>query len=634
MKNIIVICILCFYALCGNAKDRNTKATEEKGLPELIPLEYFAKLPKFSTPVISPYGNKMAATLTFEGKETVVMMDYKAGKKFEISNFVPLHSGDRFFNWYRWVNDERLVLSVRLITEWQNEKYTAARIASVGSDGEGFFFFKTKANSRGLYKQFSEVISWLKHDPKHILASLDREKLDNSGFFPTVHKVNVDTGKRELIQDPARLIRDWVADDLGGIRIGVSYERLSSKDARRKIHYRETSNSPWEVIHNERILEHSSMYPRRFDREDPNLLLVTSDGLVNKENDEDDIDYFIYDLKGRKINGPYVDDQEEKIRKMVKEALPNAKIKIVSEDNDRERFIIEVYADTIPAQYFFYDKKQNVFLLVGREHPELMNKPLAEMRRVTYKARDGMEIPGFLTLPLGVKESNLPVIIYPHGGPWARDYWGFDRYVQFLANRGYAVFQPQFRGSTGFGIQHEEAGYKQWGLAMQDDLTDGAEWLIKKGIADPNRICIMGGSYGGYAAAMGLIKTPELYRCGVSINGVMDFPELIRNINLYYFGSFAASINSKYGSGKVSPLHQADKIKAPLLLIHGEKDAIVAFKESEKMAKKMRKLKKEVEFIPLPGGEHWRTTEPNELIKFKAMERFFAKHLGGRTTAK
>ena len=637
MKNIIVICILCFYALCGNAKDGNTRATEEKGLPELIPLEYFAKLPKFSTPVISPYGNKMAATLTFEGKETVVMMDYKAGKKFEISNFVPLHSGDRFFNWYRWANDERLVLSIRSVKKWRHFVLTPWRVASVGSDGDGFFFIKTESNKWGWYKQNSEVVSWLDEDPKHIIASLDTKVIDATrSSFPIVHKVNLYTGKRELIQDTTNHhIRHWIGDAQGNIRVGVAYPRIDRSNTKVKIYYREAEKKFWDVMQNSGYFENASLYPSFILDEDPNILLVTSDDLVNDENDEDDVDYFQYDLKQRKVLGPYVDNEAKKIKAMVKKAIPEAKVYLVSEDKEKNRFIIKVYADTIPAQYFFYNKKENQFLLVGREYPDLMNKPLAKMRRLTYKARDGLTIPAFLTLPKDAKEKNVPVIVYPHGGPWARDYWGFDRYVQFLANRGYAVFQPQFRGSTGYGAAHEEAGYKQWGLGIQDDITDGVKWLIEEGIADPERICIMGGSFGGYAAAFGLVKTPELYRCGLSVNGVMDFPEKIRKIDFYlYSGINKAITNSKYDAKELSPYHQAKKIKAPLMLLHGDKDAVVPFRHSEKMAKKMRKLKKDVEFIPLQGGEHWRTTEPNELIKFKAMERFFAKHLGGRTTAK
>ena len=170
----------------------------------------------------------------------------------------------------------------------------------------------------------------------------------------------------------------------------------------------------------------------------------------------------------------------------------------------------------MPAKYFLFDKKSKALTLLAESKPFLEGYTFSNMKEISYKARDGLKIPAYLTLPITKTNTKPPLIVYPHGGPYARDYWRFENYVQFFANRGYAVLQPQFRGSRGFGTEHEEAGYKQWGLAMQDDITDGVHHLIEQGLVDKERICILGGSYGGYASAMGLIKTPDLYKCGVT----------------------------------------------------------------------------------------------------------------------
>lgn len=226
-------------------------------------------------------------------------------------------------------------------------------------------------------------------------------------------------------------------------------------------------------------------------------------------------------------------------------------------------------------------------------------------------------------------EKNLPFVIYVHGGPWARDFWGFDNYVQYFANKGYGVLQPQFRGSTGFGSKHEEAGYGEWGRLIQDDITDGVKWLIAQGIADPKRICIVGASFGGYAAAQGLVKTPDLYRCGISINGVLDLEKLYSDMGRFYFKNLKRKLfNDDDNLRPNSPFHNIPAIKSPLLLVASDKDTVVSVEHSRRMNDKMKKQGKVVQYVELKDGEHWRTSEALEGQVFKAMDAFLSKHLG------
>ncbi len=245
-----------------------------------------------------------------------------------------------------------------------------------------------------------------------------------------------------------------------------------------------------------------------------------------------------------------------------------------------------------------------------------------------YKARDGLEIEGVLTTPKRKEAKNLPFVVMPHGGPWGHDSLTYDYWAQFLASRGYVVLQPNFRGSTGYGTEFIEKGKGQMGFAMQDDISDGVKWAVEKGIADPKRVCIVGASYGGYAAMWGIAKDPDLYRCAISISGVAA---LRREVN-----DFGNSLHGKLYKTQwqemtpdfnaVSPINAIAKIKAPLMLIHGKRDVTVDHVQSEKMHSAMNKARKQVEFVSLPLADHYFARQADRVILLSAMERFLAKH--------
>jgi dipeptidyl aminopeptidase/acylaminoacyl peptidase len=317
--------------------------------------------------------------------------------------------------------------------------------------------------------------------------------------------------------------------------------------------------------------------------------------------------------------------------------VADAEISVVSSDDKDRVWIVRFDDDNKPPRFYTYDRKSQKASFLFSAQPELEDAPLAEMQPVSYKARDGLVIHGYLTLPLQVPAKKLPVVINPHGGPWARDVWGFDSISQWLANRGYAVLQPNFRGSTGYGKKFLNAADREWGRKMQQDVTDGTRWLIEQGIADPDRICIMGGSYGGYATLMGLVTEPELYACGVDIVGVANLITWLKTIPPYWM-PFRDVLAQRVGDPDKdaeflksrSPVFLVDKIRAPLLIGQGANDPRVPKAESIQIRDAMKKAGKKVEYVEYADEGHGFVRPENRLDFFARAEKFLAEHIGGR----
>lgn len=304
---------------------------------------------------------------------------------------------------------------------------------------------------------------------------------------------------------------------------------------------------------------------------------------------------------------------------------------------DGSRALVAVATHATPAVYYLIDYKKRTADIVGEEYPSLVNAALGEVRELTYKARDGYEIPAFVTLPADGEGKQSPLVVLPHGGPESRDTRTFDWMAQFLASRGYAVLQPQFRGSTGYGEAHRKAGYRQWGRLMQDDVSDGVKALIEQGVADPKRVCIVGASYGGYAALAGAAFTPELYACSVSINGISNLPAMLAHAELYagdesdMLSYWKDHIGPKTSADVISasPSRGAASVRAPVLLLHGVNDSVVPVAQSREMAKALKSLDKPHTFIELPGEDHWLSRSESRTRVLTEMETFLAKHLQG-----
>jgi dipeptidyl aminopeptidase/acylaminoacyl peptidase len=310
---------------------------------------------------------------------------------------------------------------------------------------------------------------------------------------------------------------------------------------------------------------------------------------------------------------------------------------VVSRDHADKTWIVAYSDDNGPVATYAFDRKakKGTFLFVNQ--PALEKAQLAQREPVVITARDGVKLVSYLTCPVGVPRKNLPLVLYVHGGPWARDQWGYDPTAQWLANRGYACLQVNFRASTGFGKKFLHLGDKQWGGTMQDDLTDAVKWAVAQGIADPKKVAIMGGSYGGYATLAGLTFTPDLYACGVDIVGPSNLKTLLASIPPYW-ATIRKTFDVRMGdmdrdsvlNYKCSPLFHVDNIKAPLLIGQGQNDPRVNVRESDQIAAAMRAKNLPVEYIVYADEGHGFARPENRMDFYGRAENFLSKQLGGR----
>jgi dipeptidyl aminopeptidase/acylaminoacyl peptidase len=364
------------------------------------------------------------------------------------------------------------------------------------------------------------------------------------------------------------------------------------------------------------------------------------------EHPEVDITYLSYSRKRKvpttityttwKRQHHFLDKKVEDLYARLRQELGDYEIAVTSTNKAEDKFIVRTYSDRSLGAYYFYELATDTLQHIADVSAWLKEEELAEMKPIQYNTRDGLTIHGYLTLPKGIEAKNLPVVVNPHGGPWARDSWGFNPELQFLANRGYAVLQMNFRGSTGYGRKFLEASYKQWGLTMQDDITDGVQWLIDQGIADPARIAIYGGSYGGYATLSGITKTPDLYACAIDYVGVSNLFTFMQTIPPYWelyremLYEMVGDPNNEADSIQMratSPVFHVDKIKVPLLIAQGAKDPRVNQDESDQMVAALKERGIDVEYLLKENEGHGFRNEENRFEFYRAMERFLEQHL-------
>jgi dipeptidyl aminopeptidase/acylaminoacyl peptidase len=308
---------------------------------------------------------------------------------------------------------------------------------------------------------------------------------------------------------------------------------------------------------------------------------------------------------------------------------------ITSWSQDRQRFVVSAETSRDAGAYYLFEPASNAMRIIRREYPELTTEAaIGDRQSITYRSRDGTQIPAYLTLPAGGGR-NLPMILLPHGGPHARDFFAFDWWAAFLASRGYAVLQPNFRGSTGYGYDWFNAGRNNWGDGiMQTDIEDGVDALVRAGIADSTRICIVGASYGGYAALAGATLSPQRYRCAISIAGVSDLPRMVevtaRDSGSRFSGIsdwWAGSMGDAERQRRVSPVNHAGEVRAQVLLMHGDNDSVVPMEQSQRMVTAMRGAGKETQLIVLRGEDHWLSNATTRIQMLREMETFLAREL-------
>jgi dipeptidyl aminopeptidase/acylaminoacyl peptidase len=442
-----------------------------------------------------------------------------------------------------------------------------------------------------------------------------------------------------------------MADRQGNLRLGSA---LNYKTGEASIRYRVGNDESWLKMFEYNAFEEPGISPLGFAK-DSNILyysayrndkkalfkinLVSQEtSLVFADNEYDVDGSLIYSKKSNDVIGirhanskngrVYWDESVKKFQNSLNKALPDGNVYLTDFSKDENIYLLYTENDFTPGVYYLGNRKDKSITLLFEQYPVLYPELLSEHKLTSYTARDGTEIEGYLTLPLNAK-GPVPTILHPHGGPGAREYAGFDYWTSFFSNRGYAVFRPNFRGSTGYGYKFAQSQIKGWGLTMQDDLTDAAKWLETEGIAESGNICIVGASYGGYAAAMAAVKTPDTFKCAISFAGVTNLARLVRDSYAFTNTKFVQKqIGTSSSDLKArSPYYHAKKIKIPMLLIHGEKDLVVDVKQSRMMVEELEDYDKSVEYIELENGDHYLSLQRNRHIAFRAMDAFLKKHL-------
>ena len=496
----------------------------------------------------------------------------------------------------------------------------------------------------------ASILDSLPDDDDNILVA--HNKRDKQVF--DVYRVNIKTGVETLVAKNPGNFTDWVTDHAGKIRGATSTDGVNTS-----LFYRDTEGEEFKSIVTTNFREgvtpvgwtadNKTMYVSSNRGRDKSALFefdpkTAKEGKLVFEHPEVDVSTLGWSRVRKTITHTTVDvdksepvffDKEsERVYKALKARLPGYEINTQSATKDEQKMIIAAYNDRTSGARYFYDVKTDKLTKLAEINPSIAEADMAEMKPIKYTARDGLEIRGYLTLPKGVAAKNLPVVIHPHGGPWARDEWGYNPEVQFLANRGFAVLQMNFRGSTGFGRKFLEASFKQWGLAMQDDITDGAQWLIKEGIVDPKRVAIYGASYGGYATLAGITKTPDFYAAAVDYVGVSNMFTFMKSIPPYW-KPFLEMMGEMVGDAEkdnaqltaTSPALNADRIKTPLFIAQGAKDPRVVKAESDQMVEALKKRGVEVDYMVKDNEGHGFRNQENQFEFYGAMEKFLAKHL-------
>ena len=640
-------------------------AFEAIGAPP--PVEAFGKIPQVDNVALSPDGKLVAWEDNRGDRQTVVVWSLEAGKLKTRFGTDP----DTKVRSLRWADDTTLLIDVsktltyRLLRLRTNEwsRILAADVTtgktSILLMNDGNRRLVTGANllaARTGKPGTVTMASWdfLKTKEGKAIGTRLVGGRDDSGWVYSAFSVDTRSGRGSAIAHGSQFTNDWVVD-ASGAAIARSDWRpeeheysIFAKDglAWRKIHAQKDTGELWLVGLSSD--EHAVLAVGANGHKTNKLWSIPLDGSgaqVLVEDPERDVVGVIrdpltgaalaVDFGGVSVETHWLDKKAQARQKSLSRAFPGLDVWIVGRSENDQRVVAQVEGPSHPTIYYLVDFGTGKADIIGEAYPGLVDAKLGEVRAINYSARDGTSIPAYLTLPPGAGEKNLPLVVLPHGGPESRDYFEFDWWAQFLASRGYAVLQPQFRGSTGFGEAHRLAGYRQWGGRMQDDVTDGVKVLVEQGLADPRRICIAGASYGGYAALAGAAFTPGLYACAASVNGVSDLPAFIgfkeRDNNeesdaaLYWRDHIGDKLDAKVA--EKSPARAAASITAPVLLIHGVDDTVVPIAQSEKMERVLMEMHRPVKFVKLPGEDHWLSRSETRIQVLAELESFLGAHL-------
>lgn len=601
----------------------------------LIDVKTFFKNGEKATFRISPDGNYFSYRADYKGKSNIFVQKVSDSMAVRVTSDT-LRSIFSYF----WKGD-RIVYAQDI---GGDENFQLFSVKSDGTD------LKALTPFPGVRSDIIDALTDINGKEKELMVQINKRVKEY--FDP--YLLNIETGVLTLLYNNKENYDGWITDNSGVIRLASKTDGVNIT-----WNYRNSEKDSFATLLTTSFKD--IFTPASFDKDNKNIYalsnigrdkvaLVEYDPIIKKEvkelyaNKDYDLSHAKYDRKKQSLTAVYweaekeekhfFDKEWEEIQNSLNKKIENYQTEIISYDDARTKAIVATNSDRAPVRYYIYDFKTRQTIEASNPYPWIKEEQMSHVKPITYESRDGLTIHGYLTLPLGLEAKKLPVIINPHGGPWARDGWYYNPEIQFLANRGYAVLQMNFRGSTGYGKKFWQASFKQWGKTMQNDITDGVEWLKKQGIADEKRIAIYGGSYGGYATLAGITFTPDLYAAAVDYVGVSNLFTFMNTIPPYwkpYLDQFHEMVGDPQKDSlllaEASPALHADKIKTPLFVAQGANDPRVNKAESDQMVEALKKRGVDVEYMVKSDEGHGFANQDNMFDFYGAMEKFLDKHL-------
>lgn len=649
--SVIVFCSISLIA--ANTLAQNNNSTN------FDPVSVYGSLPEISQMVISPSGNRIAFRQVTQDVDMMTVFDLKQRKlvrRVDVSNVQPDSS---FF-----IDDDLIVFNVssagRIISGYSGTYDISAALSYNIKTDEMFQLLTAGYGIHSGQTALGNVLG-ITPDKKHVLIpayqSQDRRKQE----FRNLYRVDLLKKRKPKVHAyGSHDVIDFFVDDKGKV---LARERYNNKTDLHRIEA--YHDGDWVNIHN----EETPILTKAFSGVSSDRKHLVFRSYASNSNR---IAYFKMALKDGKIEGPIFEHPDKDVEGIITDAnrtvygvrysgftptyeffdkeldtkirnitssIPDASVTIQDFTPDWKQIVFYIEGDLQAGDFVLYNEGKMSQLAKSRKKIGFEN--YHDVQTYSFKARDDMTIPSLLTLPNNREPKNLPAIMLPHGGPESYDRLGFDWLAQYFASKGYAVIQPQFRGSRGFGYRHLAAGRGEWGRKMQDDLTDAKRDLAQKGIIDPERVCIVGASYGGYAALAGIAFTPDEYKCAVSINGVSDIPRMLRRERreygskhwvVSYWDNVIKGGGFKADSLKdISPINSVKNVKYPVLLVHGEIDKVVDIEQSELMHKALLKAGKDVDFVELEDTNHYLDKSTGRMSAMRAIDKFIDKHMPAKS---
>jgi dipeptidyl aminopeptidase/acylaminoacyl peptidase len=642
--------LVCASLLLAFAAAASAKPSAPSGPPPILDRQLFFGDPEIAGAQISPDGKFIAFLKPLDGTLNI----WVKGAREPFAKARPLTADTKrpIFGFF-WSRDAKLLLYAQDQAGDENYNVYAVDPAAPPAPGQKVPAARNLTDAK---KVRAAIYAVPKVDPDTIYVGLN----DRDPAWHDLYKVKLSTGERTLLRKNTERLTGWVFDLKGQARLATRSAENGDTEVLR------VDPDGFKKVYSCNVFE--TCYPVRFHKDGQHVYMVTNKGDVDLtrlvlfdpatggeelvESDPQgrvDFEYAQFsDRTDELIATGYTDDKERTYWKdkafaadydLLKKRLPGKEVNFRSGTRDERLFLVSATSDTEPGESYLFDRTSKKLTLQYRVFDKIPRQHLAAMKPIRYKSSDGLEIPAYLTLPKGVSAKNLPLVVFPHGGPWGRDVWGYEPLTQFFANRGYAVLQPNFRASTGYGKKFLDAGNHEWGQKMQDDITWGVKYLVAEGIVDPKRVGIMGGSYGGYATLAGVAFTPDVYAAGVCLFGPSNLITLLQSIPPYW-ESIRKLFTERMGDPatpegraqleRQSPLNSAGKIKAPLLVAQGANDPRVNKAESDQIVVALRERGFPVEYIVAPDEGHGFARPVNNLATYAAAEKFLSKHLGGR----